>query len=375
MNKSKKGRLIVASSWECADLLYLTGFQAGDPFIYYAVDGDGHIVVTALEHARALEESRHGIEVIDRSSLIPAKNAKKDVKAIVGLLTRRHGVDEWEVPSYFPLGLAETLRADGVKITCAPKSFAAKRQVKRPSEIKEIRRAQRLAEMAMRAFESALRSSTIGRHGELMLNDAPFTSETARGLINACIAQNGGYPSATIVACGRDAAEPHNAGKGVLKAHQTIVVDIFPRLRSGYWGDITRTFVKGAAPVIVKKAHEAVRLAREKAKSLVRAGAIPEKLFQKAKDVLDQKGFTTGTRHGVHFGFFHGLGHGVGLEVHEAPRVGPGVTAPLKSGEVVTIEPGVYYPAWGGVRLEDLVVVRPGTAECLTDYPDMLEVE
>lgn len=374
MSKTKKARLIVASSWDCADMLYLTGFKAGDPFIYYSVDGSEGIVLTALEHSRGLAEAKPTIEVIDRNTLVP-KNGKTDMLSILKLLTRLRDVSEWEVPHSFPLGLAESLRDEGVQLSCSKGPFAPRRQVKTALEVKKIRKAMWLAELAMSEFESALKESEPVRKGELMWRCEPFTSEAARGLIDATVARNGGFPSGTIVACGLDASAPHNTGRGALKANAPIVVDIFPRMDTGYWGDITRTFVKGKAPDVVRKAYDAVRQARDRAKALIKPGAISGKVFDAAKKVLDGKGFKTGTRHGVHFGFFHGLGHGVGLEIHEAPRIGAGGKEPLNAGEVVTVEPGVYYPAWGGIRLEDVVVVRQDSAECLTTYHDILEVE
>ncbi len=376
MPKLKKGRLIVAASWDCADLLYVTGFQAGDPFIYFSVDGTDHMVVTALEHARACDEAKRGVEVIDRRILIPGKKTPKDLISVIKHLTKCHRVDEWQVPEQFPLGIADSLRAAGITVTPSATPFMPRRRVKNSQEVKKIRHALAIAELAMREFETALREAQTGAGGRLSWRGSPLTSEIARGIIDSTIARHGGHPSATIVACGRHAAEPHNAGHGPLVAHQPIVVDIFPRSAdTRYYADFTRTFVKGSAPYIVKRAHHAVRLARDRAKSLLKAGAIPDEAHKAAVKTLDAKGFKTGIRNGAHFGFFHGLGHGVGLEIHEAPRICPDSVEPLKAGEVVTVEPGVYYPAWGGVRLEDLVVVRPDGVECLTSYHDTLEIE
>ncbi len=171
-------------------------------------------------------------------------------------------------------------------------------------------------------------------------------------------------------------AKPHCKGSGILKAHEPIVIDIFPRLASsGYWGDLTRTVVKGSAPEIVKKAFNAVLEAREKAKEALKAGVIPAEIHQLATDILTQHGFHTGADEQGNYGFFHGLGHGVGLETHEAPRLSSGNFTPLKGNEIITVEPGVYYPQWGGIRLEDMVVIRPDGAECLNKIATFLEIE
>ena len=153
-------------------------------------------------------------------------------------------------------------------------------------------------------------------------------------------------------------------------------MDVFPRsMTSGYWGDLTRTMVKGKAPEVVKKAYAAVFEAREFAKTLIRPGAIPEDIHRAAEGVLEKHGFMTGRNDAGDFGFFHGLGHGVGLEIHEAPRLSLRNRTPLKGGEIITVEPGLYYPEWGGIRLEDMVYVESsGSCRCLTEVEDFLEI-
>jgi len=182
--------------------------------------------------------------------------------------------------------------------------------------------------------------------------------------------------SGTICAGGSQSACPHDAGSGVLYAGTPIVMDVFPRsMTSGYWGDLTRTMVKGRAPEVVKRAYHAVLEAREHAKTLIRPGAVPEEIHNAAAAMLEKRGFLTGRNDVGDFGFFHGLGHGVGLEIHEAPRLSLRNRTPLKGGEIVTVEPGLYYPEWGGIRLEDMVYVEPsGACRCLTQVEDFLEI-
>ena len=164
----------------------------------------------------------------------------------------------------------------------------------------------------------------------------------------------------------------------MLYSNTPIVIDIFPRsLTTGYWGDLTRTVVKGKATEIVKKAFIAVRDARDKSKELLHAGVIPEDIHNFCTQYLAEQGFPTGFDGTNNYGFFHGLGHGLGLEIHEAPRLSKRAKEPFKGGEIVTVEPGVYYQQWGGIRMEDLVYInKDGNGiKCLTQIDDTFEIE
>ena len=181
--------------------------------------------------------------------------------------------------------------------------------------------------------------------------------------------------SHTIVACGEQGCDPHEVGRGPLRAHQPIILDIFPRSQSsGYWGDITRTIVKGKASEPIKALYAAVLAGQLLALRQIRAGAHGDTIHQAILDEFQRRGFQTGVKNGRMQGFFHGTGHGVGLEIHELPRLSPRGQAPQKPGHVVTVEPGLYYPGVGGVRLEDLVVVLETGFRNLTRFPKFLEV-
>ena len=179
-----------------------------------------------------------------------------------------------------------------------------------------------------------------------------------------------------MCAGGVQGSQPHNAGSGVLYAHTPIVMDIFPRsAETGYWGDLTRTVVKGRAESIVKRAYEAVFEAREHAKSIIRSGLTGAFVHNEAAKVLEKHRFYTGKTDRADFGFFHGLGHGVGLDIHENPRLSPRADTVLAPRSVITIEPGLYYPEWGGIRLEDMVYLKEdGSCMVLTAMEDFLEV-
>ncbi len=170
----------------------------------------------------------------------------------------------------------------------------------------------------------------------------------------------------TIVASGVRSAMPHGEASGkALAAGDFVTVDT-GAMYKGYCSDLTRTFVLGGATEEQKKVYELVREAQAEALAAVKAGRTGKQIDAVARDIIAAAG------HGQHFG--HGLGHGVGLAVHEGPRLSPTYDLPLEPGEVVTVEPGVYVTGWGGVRIEDLVVVRADGGEVLSKFPKELTV-
>ena len=223
---------------------------------------------------------------------------------------------------------------------------------------------------------TVLRETDIDSAGRLIWNGEVLTSEILRGEIDLEMVKLGMLPTGTICAGGEQGSQPHNVGSGPLFANRPIVMDIFPRsAETGYWGDLTRTVVRGRAPEIVRKAYDAVLAARELGKSLIAVGADPAEIHRAAAASMEKAGFRTGQNEKSAFGFFHGLGHGVGLDIHESPRLSPRNANPLRGGEVITVEPGLYYPEWGGIRLEDLVYLSPGNGpQCLTELEDFLEL-
>ncbi len=374
----KKGRLIVASSESSADLLYATGFKAPDPFVYFSIDGEIEgVIVTALELERANGEAKEGITVFDRDDVIPAECEEKSIKTVLKGLVDKYMVDSWSVPADFPLVYANYLLSINVDIECVEGEFFPQRRDKSQEELGKLFDSVKLTEKAMFRAESIIREAEIMEDGRLFWQGAELTSEIIKREINIQAVRCDAVALSTIVACGKHASEPHNTGSGVIMAGQPVVIDIFPRSEvTGYWGDMTRTFVKGKAPETVKNAYEAVKGARDYAKNTVKAGIIPSVLTKEVTNYLADRGFETGRNaNGSYFGFFHGLGHGLGLEIHEKPFVGTSNDLPLKVNEVITIEPGVYYPEWGGIRLEDVVIVKENGIECLTEYPDCLEIE
>lgn len=338
-------------------------------------DGKKYLLAPLMEAARARRMAANRVEVVSPAAL-GLKARKKNVFSewILALL-RRLSVNSVNVPNDFPLGLAERLRRRGIRVRAVPDKPFPERAIKSETEIAMIAMSQRAAVRAMRLAAKMLARSDVDRRGALRLDGRELTSELMRGAIDNELFKLGKSPGGTIVSCGAHSADPHERGSGPLRACEPIVIDIFPFDRdNGYWGDLTRTFVKGRAPPALAKMHGAVCAARAVAFARIRAGAGAAAAHNAVKREFERLGFETGVKDGGAFGFIHGLGHGVGLEVHEAPSLSPsGAGSRLKAGNVVTVEPGLYYPEIGGVRVEDTVVVRAKGCEFLAECETELE--
>jgi len=360
-------RLIVADSDHDANMLYATGLFVPDPFIYFEIAGKKHIVMSDLEIDRAKKVAT--VDRVHSLSQYQKKFGVRQYRELLPLLLRELGIGRVEVPANFPVGYAQKLR---VKITGEP--FFPEREIKTATEIRHLTHALRLAEEGMQAGINAIRASRIGRNGFLYWRKQKLTSEHLQGVINATIAALGGNAAHTIVAGGNQACDPHEAGHGPLRAHQTIILDIFPReLKTGYWGDITRTVVRGRASERIRGLFAVVAKGQEIAFDKLRPGVDGQMVHNAILDLFNRHGFPTGRKNSRMQGFFHGTGHGLGLEIHEAPRVAP-VKSILRAGQVVTVEPGLYYPGLGGVRIEDVVVITARGNRNLTRFPKFLEI-
>ncbi len=371
--KMKKADLIVADSEKSADMLYASGFRAPDAFIFFRRGNEKGIILSALEHDRGIRERHPDIKVHRLEEFSAGGGMIEAIQA----LANRLGVTEYVVPKDFSLYLADALRGAGLNVVCKNDDFFPERRYKSSMEVGKITLAMRITEKGMRRAYEILAEAQVGSWSNeaLAWKGEPLTSEILRAEINLELMRFGAVAESTIVACGPHSAEPHNTGSGPLFMSRPLVIDIFPRLAAaGYWGDLTRTFVKGHAPEIVKKAFDAVRATRDRSKELIKAGAVPSEIYTFAVKKLEGYGFPTGQQDGRNYGFFHSLGHSVGLEIHENPRLGPKNHTPLNGGEVLTVEPGVYYPEWGGMRLEDMVVVTADGCECLTEFETVLEI-
>jgi len=369
-------RLVYAASERDADILYPTRFLAPDPFLFVQKGGRRTIMLSDLEVDRA----RHQASV-DRvvswsrmAARVERRGEQASPAAVVGEALRALGIRRAEVPWTFPAGLAGELEAAGVRLTVGPEPFWPERAIKGPAEIRAIESALRAAEAGMAAGIEALRSCRVARDGFLRRDGRLFTAEDLRAAIDMRVIAEGAIPQHTICAPGDQSVDPHAVGHGPIRAHVPIVVDVFPRSAgTGYFGDISRTIVRGRAPERLKEVHALVCEAVELGFGRLREGASGQAIHREIHDLFVRRGYPTGLRDGRRQGFFHGTGHGLGLDLHEGPSISSR-PAILRAGNVVTVEPGLYYLGLGGVRIEDVAVVGRLRARNLTRAPKVLEV-
>jgi Xaa-Pro aminopeptidase len=374
--KSDMPIVIAGISEHDANLYYVTRFLAPDPFAYACVKDEEYIIVSAMERGRAEKESRvsNVMSLEDYEYSRHLKETKSPDAAFADTLMavlKDIRIKNFRAPETFPLGLADRLRAKGIGVEAAVLPIEDQRIIKTPEEIDLIREAQRVNEKALAKAIGMIRKAKV-RKGVLHLNDEPLTSERVQHEFDLVYAKHGYDTTETIVACGPEAADPHFTGKGPLQANQLIVIDSFPHgKKSRYWADMTRTVLKGKPTKEMKEMYKLVLEAQEKALKAIRPG-VPCKLIDDVVcDVFEKHGFGT-TRTKAKTGYIHSVGHGVGLDIHEQPRLSQTSTATLQPGMVVTVEPGLYLPDTGAVRLEDIVVVTKNGCENLTKFPKEL---
>ena len=278
------------------------------------------------------------------------------------------------VPAALPMAVADRLRADGIELVADELEFIHRRRSKTPAEIEGVRRAQAAADAGMGAAAELLRGAGT-RAGELVLDGETLTSEAVRSAIREVCAELGApAPEDIIVAAGAAGASGHEEGSGPLPAGVPIIIDLWPRdEQTGCWADMTRTFVCGGDPAEdVVAWHGLCRTALERVVELAGPGVAGRELFDAACDVFEEAGEPTQRTkpegESLRDGFFHSLGHGVGLEVHEEPGLGRTGGDPFVPGDVVAVEPGCYRSGYGGVRLEDLLLITDDGSERLTDF-------
>ncbi len=369
--------LLIASTVTNADLLYRTRFFAPDPFIFIEHTGKKIIILNDLELDRGKEEASVD-EVLSLSEYrkkLPSRKPKQPgFTDIIALVFKERGVKSVLVPGDFPIKYADGLRKLGYRVNYKKEEpFFKERMKKTPEEIKSITDSLRKTEKAMGRATQILASSKT-RDGKLFLNGSALTSEMIKSEINAELSKLGCVASDTIVACGVHSSMPHNRGDGPLFAGQPIVIDIFPRSQqSGYFGDMTRTVVKGEPSKELEKMYQTVLRGQRLGLSLIKHGARVKEIHGAIVDFFKKSGFETGIIEGKQQGFIHSTGHGLGLDLHEPPRVGFTDTI-LEEGNVITVEPGLYYEKLGGVRIEDVVVVKKDGCVNLTRYPKRFRV-
>ena len=371
-------RLLIADSETDADMLYVTGLFVPDPFIAIGLGDVWHGIFSPLEIDRARKTSR--LNHVHLESPLREQAVKQGweptLAGIAAIFLRTRKVTDITVPGHFPVRHADQLRDLGFRVTAMPGSIFPERAIKTNREIACLRQAVAITRRAMQTARRFLAASSVGTDGILRHPERGTRLKSChlRRVIETFLIAHGAQPARTIVACGRESADPHNTGHGFLRARQPVIIDIFPRvIATGYWGDMTRTFVKGKAPSRLRDMYQAVREGQDIGLDMLAAGVNGADIHRAILAHFDTRGFMTGLKNGRQTGFFHGTGHGLGLDIHEAPRISAHDTQ-LEAGHVVTIEPGLYYPDIGGVRLEDVAVVRDDGAENLTRYARHLEI-
>jgi Xaa-Pro aminopeptidase len=373
--------LIYGDSFRSADLRHAVPLGVPDPFLYAEQNGSRHVFASSMEAGRLRELGLfdvHAHEELGADELIESGIDRRELAAQLTLrAVGSLGLERATVPENFPVWLADRLRADGVELDVDQTLFDDRRRAKTEAQLAGMRRAQRAAEAAMDVCRELLRRAEIDGD-QLLLDGEELTVERVKADMNVAFAAHDTTADEYIVAPGAQGAVGHDMGSGPIRPSTPLVVDIFPRDNaSAVYTDMTRTFVVGDVPEDVREWHRLCKEALERATAEIRAGVEARALFDATCDIFEAAGEPTQRtkKPGVPLsdGFFHGLGHGVGLDVHEEPGMGQLARKKLVTGDVVTVEPGLYRAGYGGVRLEDIVLVTETGAKVITDYPYDLE--
>jgi Xaa-Pro aminopeptidase len=366
--------LIVADSERSADMLYATRFFAPDAFFFLEAGGWRYAVLSDLEIDRGRRDAQVD-EVIAfsdiKSRVKPKGRAEPGAEQVLIQFLREKKVPRARVPYDFPAGLAAALGAAGIRVQPVSGHFWPGRERKNAAEVAAIGKALRITEAGLARAMEVLRASRI-RGRDLLWGKAKLTSAVLRAEIDSAILRAGGVPANTIVAGGTQACDPHERGTGPLRPHELIILDIFPRdAKSGYFGDMTRTVVRGRAGEARRRLWETVQTGQRMAFKGMKPGASGLAVHDGVKEFFTREGYPTEQRDGRWVGFFHGTGHGLGLEIHEEPRF---ARTKFQPGQVLTVEPGLYWPGVGGCRLEDVALITEGGVRKLSRFPQELEI-
>ena len=356
-------------------MLYATKFWAPDPFIFLERNGKRTLVLSDLEIDRGRKQAEAdefvSFNQLEREVQGKSKKAPPYEKVLAHFL-RKRGVRSTIVPANFRLGYAQELAANKIRVQAVNGLFWLERETKSENEVEMIGRALRITEKGLKRAIEVLKASKPGPGKRLRWNGKTLTSEMLRAEIDSTILRAGGVPTGTIVAGGDQACDPHERGFGPLYADSLIILDVFPRdAKTGYFGDMTRTVLRGRASEAQRKLWEAVKAGQALALKKIKAGVDGMTIHKAIQELFAKRGFPTEVRKGKNVGFFHGTGHGLGLEIHEHPRL---QKVTLKDRQVLTVEPGLYYPGLGGARQEDVVVVTKIGCKILSRFPKQLAI-
>lgn len=364
--------LLYADTARSADALYFGRVDVPDPFISFGLRGKKYAVVSALEFGRVRKTSDFDVVLPLETYLKRARELwpqrTPGPAEVIYLLAKEFRHHRFTVPEDFPAGVYDKLFELGLDLEIADGALFPERELKSAAELAAIRNGNRCSARGFAAVEKILRASRI-RGRRLVHRGQTVTSEMLKFAIEVACLEAGAVSSHTIVAGGDQACDPHESGSGPIRPHDLVIVDIFPRVTAtGYHGDMTRTFLRGRATEAQQRLVAAVRAAQLAAFKLIRAGANGRDVHHRCVAVFEQRGFQTRHTSRGSEGFFHGTGHGLGLAVHEPPRMSATVDYTLRQDSVVTVEPGLYYLGLGACRIEDVVQVTAKTPKMLSRY-------
>ncbi|MGZ8688060.1 MAG: M24 family metallopeptidase [Gaiellaceae bacterium] len=369
--------LLIGDSERSTELRHEVKVAIGDPFVYAEVGGRRVAIVWSIEGER-IAEVDPTIEIVSSESFT-VKDILAEARSVYDVwplqcvrFVRSLGLRSAVVPQGFPVGIADALRADGVELDVDQGLFDDRRRAKSAYHLVGIRVAQRAAESGMAAVAGALRRSEPGAGGRV-LDGEPLTCELLKRLATDAFGELGCRGDDLVAAHGAQAANGHDSGSGRVGNDDVVLCDFFPRhVETGCFGDMTRTLRVGAADDTLTAWHRDCVEALELAVSMTRPGVDGAEMNRAVCAFFEQRGHPTTLSQPdgepLRDGFFHALGHGVGLDVHEAPGIGR-VGQPLVAGDVIALEPGLYRQGWGGVRVEDVVLVTEGGCELLSTFP------
>ena len=371
-----------------AGLYHRIRFLVGDPVALVELarpEGGWHstLILRDIEIDRARQVAR-----ADRcacpADFTPADGLSGDRETATGQaaaeLLRRSGVQCVRVDRALPMIFAELLRRAGLSVECDPDWGVLERRQKDAQELEWLRAAQATTERVMERALRTIAAADVGSDGELLDAGQPLTSEAMQRRISGWLLEEDFDGPVPIVAGGPQGADCHHHGEGILRSGQPIIVDIFPRSRRTlYNGDCTRTVVHGTATAEVLAMHAAAVAAKRAACGVLKAGVSGQQVHEACKASLESHRFRVAPpsvaadpSHASVATMTHGTGHGLGLDVHEPPLLDFG-GPPLLAGEVLTVEPGLYLPGVGGVRVEDMVVVTEAGFENFNRLPETLD--
>lgn len=388
--KGAEALLLYSESFKEPNMYYLTKFLAPDPFLFFKrVDTESVIVINPMEYPRAKKESivkdvrsygDYGFHEVVKSAPDPELGV---LKFIASVAKKELAGARIYVPPRFPVMVADALRKEGLSLVPLFGVIEKARETKEAEEINEIRSIQTVVEKVTREVVNLIANAEVAPKGTLITEAdgkrEPLTVRRVKSVFGHEFLDYGcSMEDEIIVACGPRGADPHYAGnpEDELKANQPIVLDIYPRsLRRRYWTDMTRTVVKGKASKEVRRMFEAVREAKDASMDAIKAGTLGSEPYNLCCDLLERAGYAT-SRGGktIVKGLTHSLGHGVGLQIHEGPTMSELYKFPLEEHNIITVEPGLYDPDIGGVRIEDIVEITKTGCNNLTKMETVLEV-